>query len=44
MAIIDAIYERGQQGKGKGVEGAEWAEISKVLSSTKVSSRQSLRL
>lgn len=37
MAMLDAIFDRSQGGKGKGKEGSEWDEILGLLSSADVS-------
>lgn len=37
MAIIDALFDKCQLGKGKMAEGGEWAEVIKILTAGKVS-------
>ena len=36
MSMIDAIFEKGQETKGKGVDTGDWSEVLKVLSAGKV--------
>jgi prepilin-type processing-associated H-X9-DG protein len=37
MAMVDAIFDKGQLGRGKGGEGGDWGELLRILVAGQVS-------